>query len=294
MTTWKNITLHLPGLDLNTVSDQLSELNIDSITIIDKRKETQSNWFDDPNNPTNLSGDNFDLVLLVSSHTDVNQILEQIRIKLKMEQFPKYKEEIFEDKDWVEFTQSKFNEIVVTDSLRIVPPWESDSPFQGQSIIIQPGSGFGTGTHPTTQLCLKWLQNNIRTNHKVLDYGCGSGILSIGSKLFGAQFVEGVEIEHLAIQNAQINNTLNNMSIPFHHVDSFMSNKKYDIVVANILSSVLIQLSSVFEKYTDKTLILSGILENQVDDVKNAYKNWISLSVIEKSDGWVLLNGTLK
>jgi len=293
MTMWKNITLNLPGLDLNTVSDQLSDLNIASITIKDKRNEMESDWFDDPENPTDLHGDTHNLVLLVSNETNVNQFMSQIRDILNLDYSPDYNEEIFEDKDWVTYTQSQFHEIRISDTLRIVPPWESDSTFSGKSIIIQPGSGFGTGTHPTTQLCLKWIESNIKGGESVLDYGCGSGILSIAAKKLGAEHVEGVEIDPLAIQNARINNELNQTSVPFHHAENFKFDEKFDIVVANILSSILIKLAPTLKKYTKGQLVLSGILENQVGEVIQAYSKWISLSVVKEMDGWVLLDGKL-
>jgi len=293
MTRWKNITLHLPGLDLNTISDQLSVLDIASITIKDKRNEFASDWFDDPENPTVLYGKTHDLVLLVSNGTDVNQLMSQIRLILNLDYAPEYSEEIFEDKDWVTYTQSLFKEILISDSLRIVPPWEAESNFSGQSIIIQPGNGFGTGTHPTTQLCIKWLHEKIIGGEYVLDYGCGSGILSIAAKKLGAEHVEGVEIDSLAIDNARTNNELNQTSIPFYHADNFESEINYDIVVANILSSTLIKLAPTLENYTKGNLILSGILKDQTNHVIEAYASWIDLLVIDEMDGWILLVGEL-
>ena len=202
---------------------------------------------------------------------------------------PDYVEEIFEDKDWVTYTQSQFKEIFISDSLRIVPPWESNSEFSGQSIIIQPGSGFGTGTHPTTQLCLRWLENNLKENNTVLDYGCGSGVLSIAAKVLGAGFVEGVEIDPKAILNAEQNNELNNLMIPYHHPDSFESNEKYDIVIANILADILIRLAPTLGPFIGHKLVLSGILENQAKDVIQSYSEWVSLSVQAEMGGWILL-----
>ena len=218
MKMWKNITIDFPGADLRYVSDLFSTLDVSSIMIKDKLKEPDSNWFDDPDNPNPLSGDTHVIVLMIHDDQDVDQLMYEIQIILNLENAPDYTEEIFEDKDWVTYTQSQFKEIFISDSLRIVPPWESNSEFSGQSIIIQPGSGFGTGTHPTTQLCLRWLENNLKVNNTVLDYGCGSGVLSIAAKILGAGFVEGVEIDSKAILNAEQNNELNNLMIPYHHL----------------------------------------------------------------------------
>ena len=257
--------------------------------IKDKLKEPYSNWVDDPDNPNPLSGDTHVIVLMIQENQDVDQLIYEIQMIMNLDNAPDYVEEIFEDKDWVTYTQSQFKEIFISDSLRIVPPWESNSEFSGQSIIIQPGSGFGTGTHPTTQLCLRWLENNLKVNNTVLDYGCGSGILSIAAKILGAGFVEGVEIDSNAILNAEQNNELNNLMIPYHHPDSFESNEKYDIVIANILADILIRLAPTLGPFIGNKLVLSGILENQAKDVIQSYSKWVGLSVQDKMDGWVLL-----
>ena len=289
MKMWKNITLDFPGTDLRYISDLISTLDVASIMIKDKLKEPYSNWVDDPDNPNPLSGDTHVIVLMIQENQDVDQLIYEIQMIMNLDNAPDYVEEIFEDKDWVTYTQSQFKEIFISDSFRIVPPWESNSEFSGQSIIIQPGSGFGTGTHPTTQLCLRWLENNLKENNTVLDYGCGSGVLSIAAKILGAGFVEGVEIDSNAILNAEQNNELNNLMIPYHHPDSFESNEKYDIVIANILATILIRLAPTLGPFIRHKLVLSGILDNQAQDVIQSYSEWVGLSVQDEMDGWVLL-----
>jgi len=290
MKTWKNITLDLPKMDLNLVSDILSILDVLSFTILDKQNESDSNWFDDPNHKMTITGNTHNLVLLIHANHDVNQLLLEIQSLLILPFPPSYKEEIFEDKDWVTFTQSQFKEIRISDSLRIVPPWESETPFSGKSILIQPGSGFGTGSHPTTQLCLQWLEKNLKGHESMLDYGCGSGILSIGAKWIGVSFVEGVELDPLAIKNANQNNELNGFNIPFHHPDSFNPKESYTVVVANILAVILIRLTPVLGPLIGETFVLSGILEEQAEKVIQCYSKWIHLSIIDTKDGWVLLS----
>ena len=240
MKAWKNITLNFPGLKLEGIVDQLSYLDVLSVTVKDKLALEKSDWFDDPHNPLPLHGDIHLIILLMEASRSTNQLLEEICLILDLDQTPAYSEDVFEDRNWVTHTQAQFKEIQVSKTLRILPPWESKTEFVGKTLIIEPGSGFGTGSHPTTQLCLRWLEKNLNKNNSVLDYGCGSGILSIGAKLLGADHVEGVEIDQLAINNANQNNELNGTAIPFHHADTFKSNRKYDVVVANILSSILI------------------------------------------------------
>ena len=293
MKMWKNITLDFPGMDLHHISDLLSTLDVASVMIKDKQREADSNWFDDPENPNPLSGDTHAVVLMIPGDQDVNQLIHEIQIILNLDRLPDYIEEIFEDRDWVTYTQSQFKEIRISDSFRIVPPWESESYFDGQTIIIQPGSGFGTGTHPTTQLCLQWLENNLNKYESVLDYGCGSGVLSIGAKILGAGFVEGVEIDPNAILNAEQNNKINGLSIQFHHSDNFKPNRKYEVVIANILAAILIRLAPTLGSFIGQKLVLSGILENQAENVIQAYSEWVNLSTQDELDGWVLMAGQL-
>ena len=293
MKRWKNITLNLPGMNLDEVSDTLSSLDILSISIIDKRNEHQSDWVDDPKNPTELSGETFSIVLLVDYCLNVKKLMIEIQRCLSLDFVPYYSEEILKDRDWVTYTQSLFTEIKISDSLRIVPEWESDSKFDGKTIIIQPGSGFGTGSHPTTQLCLHWLENNLKLNDSVLDYGSGSGILSIGAKMCGAGFVEGVEIDPHAIRNANMNSKLNQYVIPFHSAEHFIPRQNYTVIIANILSTILLRLAPIIGPTLSHKLVLSGVLVNQVGGVIQAYSKWVNLSVIDELDGWVLLSGSM-
>jgi len=215
MKAWKNITLNFPGLKLEGIVEQLSYLNVLSVTVKDKPALEKSDWFDDPHTPLSIHGDAHVIILLMEASRSTNQLLEEICLILDLDQTPAYSEDVFEDRNWVTHTQAQFKEIQVSKTLRILPPWESKTEFVGKTLIIEPGSGFGTGSHPTTQLCLRWLEKNLNKNDSVLDYGCGSGILSIGAKLLGADHVEGVEIDQLAINNANQNNELNGTAIPF-------------------------------------------------------------------------------
>ena len=179
MKAWKNITLDLPGMDLRQVSEQLSILNVASILIKDNRSELESDWFDDPENPALLTGDTHSIALLMESGKSVTELLAEIQRILNIDKTPDYTEEYIEDVDWVAYTQTLFKEIKISDSFRVVPPWEAEKKFNGKTIVIEPGRAFGTGSHPTTQLCLRWLETNLSIGDSLLDYGCGSGILSI-------------------------------------------------------------------------------------------------------------------
>ena len=294
MQNWKNITLDLIEYDLEDAFNKISHLEVLSVTIEDRRGITNSNWFDDPTNPSILNYKTHKIVILLEEKQSTNQLVTDIQKILGLHMPPNFNEEIFEDKDWVQYTQSQFKEILISNSLRILPPWEEATSFNGTTIFIEPGSGFGTGSHPTTKLCLKWIEKNLKSNKRVLDFGSGSGILSIFAKKITGNLVSGVEIDKLAIKNANYNNKINGVKIDYILSNNFNFNEKFDIVLSNILANILISLSNNFEKITKNELLLSGILLNQVDQIIREYKPWIQLDLIDQEDGWCLLYGKLK
>ena len=172
-------------------------------------------------------------------------------------------------------------------------PWIKKDHYEGFNILINPGGGFGTGSHSTTKLCLQWLENNNIKNKTLIDYGSGSGILSIAAKLFGAKHVVGLEIDPKAIDNAIQNSKINNLNIPFFETNKFNIDYKFDILIANILSNTLIELKPNFKSLTKKKIILCGILDKQVYKVIETYSNWVALTVKQNRDGWNLLEGDL-
>ena len=295
MKSWKNITLDLPGKNLEEVMDQLIGLDIMSFTIRDKLDTEESLWFQIDDNPITYHGDTHYLTLLVEANHSTKYFINKISSIISDDIPFDYHEDQFEDIDWVSHTQSKFKDIKISNSLRIIPPWQShDIKKEFINIIIYPGSGFGIGNHPTTKLCLNWLEQNIVLDEKILDFGSGSGILSISSKILGAGYVLGVDIDDLAIDNASYNSTLNGLNIPFINVNSFSTDQLFDTVISNILSSTLINLSPVFEAVTKRRLILCGILDKQVDQVITEYSKWIQLKQTNRMNGWNLLTGSLE
>lgn len=294
MGNWKNITLHLTDIDLKVAFNKLSYLDIISVTIQDKRTLNDSDWYEYPNNPTNIDNDTHEIILLIDFTYPTISLIKETQFILGLKSLPKYNEDIFEDKDWVKFTQSQFKEILISKSLRVLPPWVKKTDFKGHSIYIEPGSGFGTGTHPTTKLCLRWIEQSLKKNQTVLDFGSGSGILSIAVRKITRNKILGVEIDQLAIDNANHNNKINGLKIKYVLSKHFSRNKKYDTVISNILASVLITLSEDFRLITKKELVLSGILISQKEIVIAKYKNWIDLKLVDKSEDWCLLHGKLK
>ena len=293
MKYWKNITIDLPEMNLEDAMDKLLEMNIVSVTILDKREVKDSDWFHDHTKPLAFSHKTHQISILIDDEYETIKLIDSIKIKLDLKESPYFVEKRFKDQDWNTYTQSQFNEIIVSKSLRIIPPWLNKQGFEGNTIIIQPGSGFGTGTHPTTRLCLKWLERNDISNDSLLDFGSGSGVLAITARKLGASFVEGIEIDAKAIDNANHNAMLNGVDIHFHKTEESLKDDSYDNVVANILSDTIINISPKLKKLTRKRLALSGILIDQVERVIDTYSDWIYLKVSEEIDDWVLLNGKL-
>ena len=280
-------------MNLNDAMDKLLEMNIVSVTILDKREVKDSDWFHDHTKPLAFSHKTHQISILIDDEYETIKLIDNIKIKLDLKESPYFVEKRFKDQDWNTYTQSQFNEIIVSKSLRIIPPWLNKQGFEGNTIIIQPGSGFGTGTHPTTRLCLKWLEKNDINSDSLLDFGSGSGVLAITARKLGASFVEGIEIDAKAIDNANHNAMLNGVDIHFHKTEKSLKDHSYDNVVANILSDTIINISPKLKKLTRKRLALSGILIDQVERVIDTYSDWICLKVSEEIDDWVLLNGKL-
>ena len=294
MPAWKNITLDIPKGDLNSISEKISEIKrVLSITITDKIDEPNSKWFDEDGKQQPLLGETHLMKLLTSASINSELLNNDIRKKLEDETINVLKEEIFEDRDWIQHSKNQFREIKITDTLRILPPWVADKNKNGTSIIIDPGSGFGTGSHPTTQLCLKWIEKNNDPNSSLIDYGCGSGILSIAADKFGYNRVVGVDNDHQALLNAERNKDLNSSDIVFFNSDDYDHNESYDITVANILLNTIIRLRETLISSLKENgiLILSGILEEQASDIIDAFKSDMFLSIVDHQEGWLLMKG---
>lgn len=204
------------------------------------------------------------------------------------------------DADWVRLTQSQFGPIAVGDRIWIVPSWhrdDADLPLAGAQdgtvrIELDPGLAFGTGSHPTTHLCLEWLAAHLRGGETVLDYGCGSGILAIAARLLGAGSTWGVDIDEQAVQATVRNAATNHVDIQVGLPDALPAGT-HQVVVANILSNPLKLLAPMLSARVAPggRLALSGVLERQAEEVCQAYAPYLPLIVWAARDGWVCLAG---
>jgi len=205
---------------------------------------------------------------------------------------------VVDDIDWVRVTQAQFLPTQISDRLWIVPTWHQPPTSDAVVVRLDPGVAFGTGTHPTTQLCLAWLDENLRVGATVLDYGCGSGILAIAAAKLGAGAVMGIDIDPQALAAARANTSAN--SVAASYTDSHglsQSATTFDIVLANILSNPLKLLApALLARVSQRgALVLSGILERQAEDLIATYRHTdpgVPLHIWRSADGWVCLAGT--
>ena len=199
------------------------------------------------------------------------------------------------DEDWVRLTQSQFAPVPITPQFWIVPSWH-EPPADVQRVIrLDPGLAFGTGTHPTTRMCLRWIAGHAATHagtwSRVLDYGCGSGILAIGAALHGAQQVDAVDIDPAAVESTHANATANGVTLTAGLPDAAAGT--YPLVLANILAAPLKLLAPLLCAHVAPggDLVLAGILARQADELIEAFAPWVMLAVSDTEDGWILMTG---
>ena len=199
------------------------------------------------------------------------------------------------DTDWVRATQAQFPPTQISDRLWIVPSWHVPPDAAALSIRLDPGVAFGTGTHPTTRLCLRWLDTHLAQGASVLDVGCGSGILAIAAGKLGAGAITGTDIDEQALQAARANSATNGIAARYTDPDSLGAGT-YDVVIANILSNPLHVLApALLARVAPRgSLVLSGVLERQANDVIDTYRtadSRLPLAIWGVDDGWVCLAG---
>jgi len=195
------------------------------------------------------------------------------------------------DEDWVRLTRSQFAPVSITDDFWIVPSWH-EPPAEARRVIrLDPGLAFGTGTHPTTRMCLRWIAREASAWPRVLDYGCGSGILAIGAALHGARVVDAVDIDPVAVESTRANASANGVTLQAGLPEA--ATGAYDLVLANILATPLKLLAPLLCGHLapGAPLVLAGILSRQADELKAAYAPWCALQVGDEIEGWILMTG---
>lgn len=197
------------------------------------------------------------------------------------------------EQDWVRLTQSQFEPVQITPSFWIVPTWHEPPAAATEIIRLDPGLAFGTGTHPTTRMCLRWIAGHAPRGQRVLDYGCGSGILAIGAARFGAASVDAVDIDEAAVRSTGDNARANGVQLAAGLPE--LAQGQYQTVLANILATPLKVLAPLLCAHVAPggNLVLAGILARQADELKAAYAPHCQLQVSDEEDGWILMTAVV-
>jgi ribosomal protein L11 methyltransferase len=292
--SWLLLKIQANEHNADLISDALMDIGALSASIEDANAETQAEQaiFGEPGDPPPGIWQQNVVTAMFDENIDLNQTISALKLQTKIPQF-QFNTETIAEQDWVRATQAQFHPIEITDKLWIVPTWHVAPNTEALNIVLDPGLAFGTGSHPTTHLCLAWLAEQSLHNQNVLDYGCGSGILAIAAKKLGAKQVIGVDIDSQAIIASNYNAQQNQVEINFFDANAF-THQTFDIVVANILSSALIVLAPALAKYcnTGAKLALSGILPEQKDALIERYSGWFNMDAPQQKDAWILLTGT--
>jgi len=201
---------------------------------------------------------------------------------------PRFRVETLADQDWVRTSQAQFEPLLVGERLWVGPTWREPPPVR-IAVRIDPGLAFGTGSHPSTRLVLSFLEKTIRGGERLLDYGCGSGILAIAAAKLGAAQVDAVDLDSDAVETTRVNARANAVDVRAALPDAFPA-ADYDVVVANILAQPLIVLAPLLAQCA-KRIALSGILEGQAEQLAQAYRASHQLTIVDREEGWVLLAG---
>lgn len=292
---WLLLKIRANEQNADAISDALMNIGALSASIEDANAETLAEQaiFGEPGDPPPGIWQQNIVTAMFDEDADVNQILDALSRETATAKF-QYSTEIIAEQDWVRATQAQFDPIKITDKLWIVPTWHVAPDEEAINIVLDPGLAFGTGSHPTTSLCLEWLTQQ-KAMPSVLDYGCGSGILAIAAKKLGAESVVGVDIDDQAIIASDYNARQNKVDVEFFNANAF-THQTFDIVVANILSSALMVLAPALAKYckTGGKIALSGILESQKEALTMRYSEWFDMDAPRQKDAWILLTGTKK
>ena len=293
---WVSLKIEAQDNNADLISDTLMELGALSAIIEDANAETidEQPIFGEPGDPPPGIWQQNLVSALFDEGVDIPAVIEALTQQAKLGNL-NYTTETIQEQDWVRATQSQFDPIRTTDTLWIVPTWHESPNPDAINIVLDPGLAFGTGSHPTTHLCLAWLTQTVTPGNSVLDYGCGSGILAIAAKKLGAAEVVGTDIDTQAIQSSLYNAEQNQVEAEFYDANAYQS-KEFDIVVANILSSALSVLAPALAKSCKAggKIALSGILREQEAAVSAIYAEWFDMSAPQHMDAWVLLTGTKK
>ncbi|GKS84783.1 50S ribosomal protein L11 methyltransferase [Acidovorax sp. SUPP1855] len=293
------LSLMCPEDRVESLSDALDALQALSVSVEDADAQTDAEQalFGEPGMPPPKDGwQRSRVVALFQNEAEAQEARALLEVQDFFEGCRVLGVAIVPEQDWVRLTQSQFAPVDITPDFWIVPTWHELPAQATRSIRLDPGLAFGTGTHPTTRMCLRWIAANGAPHGasgnplgRVLDYGCGSGILAIGAAKFGATDVDAVDIDPAAVESTRLNAEANGVALKAGLPDQ--ASGTYQTVLANILATPLKVLAPLLCAHVAAGghLVLAGILERQADELKEAYAPWLPLEVADTQEGWILM-----
>lgn len=292
--SWQSVRILVDSKEAEPLSDALMEVGALSVSLEDADAGTvdETPLFGEPDYPTAELWQHSIAVVLLDQHADIPAILAAAASIAAIPVPTDYQVETIAEQDWVRLTQSQFDPIPISPRLWIVPTWHEAPDATAINLKLDPGLAFGTGSHPTTRLCLRWLDAQLSGGETLLDYGCGSGILAIAAVKLGAGAVDGVDIDAQAVTASNDNAALNAVHARFC-LPAELAEAQYDVVVANILTNPLKAMAPMLAGRVrlGGQLVLSGILAEQAQDVMDVYAQWFTFEAPEMDEGWVRLAG---
>ncbi|WP_265946884.1 50S ribosomal protein L11 methyltransferase [Dechloromonas sp. A34] len=293
--SWQSVSFLTDVAHAEPLCDALLEAGALSASIEDADAGTpdEQPQFGEPGSVNSPGWTHSRVVTLLEPDADAAALLGAAAAAIGLGETPVFTIDQVAEQNWVQLTQSQFDPIRVSERLWIVPSWHESPDPSAVNLILDPGMAFGTGSHPTTRLCLEWLERNVSADCTVLDYGCGSGILAIAAARLGAGRVAGVDIDPLAVDAARANAERNGVSALFADSAEPVAGE-YDVVVANILSNPLRVLAPAICAHVRSggRLALSGILREQAEEIIGIYAQWLPLQVADVREDWVCLAGS--
>ena len=285
---WQRVTLVVAGSEAEALSDALEAAGAISTDLADADAATSAEReiFAEPGAQAAF-WDRCRLTALFPEEADISAALERSGVTASAASLDR-----LDDADWVSLTQRQFEPIRAGERLWIVPTWHEPPRPGDVNVVLDPGAAFGTGSHPTTRLCLAWLEQTVRPGDSVLDYGCGSGILGIAALKLGAASATGVDVDPLALEAARYNSSRNGVTLAVQDAQRELAGA-FRVTVANILANPLRMLAPVIASHTlpQGRIALAGILAEQADAVISAYAPWAAMTVTASDGPWVLVSG---
>lgn len=293
--SWLSISIETDCSHAEALADALLEAGALSASIEDADAGTpnETPQFGEPGSVTTPGWERSRVIALLEAGTDASELIAACAPIAGLDTIPTFTQDEVAEQNWVQLTQSQFDPIRVSERLWIVPSWHEAPDPNAIILVLDPGMAFGTGSHPTTRLCLEWLERSVTPGDSMLDYGCGSGILAIAAAKLGAGAVLGVDIDRQAVSAAKSNAARNEVSAHFDDSAKGIAGQ-FDIVVANILSNPLKALAPAICAHVRPggKLALSGILAEQSDELIACYAPYLPLGIADTRDGWICLAGT--